>query len=243
MNQAEELRDRDVNRVTTDITPETRYTVARQGWDDRYGHAVLQARNWRLAFFTLCPLLLLFAAWCIWQSTQARVRYIPVFIDRVTGAYRAGPQSEHPTFRPGELEISATLRAWIEETRSVSTDPVVLRNNNTTARWFMNEAAVNHLNQEQSAWEPLQHIGAESVTVEGITLEPIPGSNSWSGDWYETRYNAQGDITERYRMSATLSVIKAAPPDDLQGSNINPFGIYITAFDWTRKTEAATPTN
>jgi type IV secretion system protein TrbF len=241
MNQADELRNRDTNRVVTGVVPETRYTAARQAWDDRYGHAVLQARNWRLAFFALCPLLLLLAGWSIWQSAQIRTRYIPVFVDRVTGSYRAGPQAENPTFRPGQREIAATLRQWIELTRSVSTDPVVVRENNVAARWFMTQASVAKLNQAQSIWPPLQQIGQESVTVDGITVEPIPGSKSWSADWSETRYNEQGERLERYSMSMTISVENAAPPDDAQGGDINPFGIYFTDFNWTRKAVSKPP--
>lgn len=235
MNPADELRSRDTQRIATDAPQDTRYTAARQSWDDRYGHAVLQARNWRLAFFSLCPLVLLFAGWSIWQAEQVRIRYIPVFIDRVTGAYRAGPQAENPSFRPGQREIAATLRSWIELTRSVSTDPVVVRDNNASARWFMTQPAVARLNQEQAAWPPLQRIGQESVAVDGITVEPIPDSKSWSADWYETRYDAEGGVIERYRMSMTVAIVTAHPPDDPQGGNINPFGIYFSAFNWTRK--------
>ena len=36
---------------------ESRYMAARQIWDGRIGSAVVQAKNWRLAFFTTASLV------------------------------------------------------------------------------------------------------------------------------------------------------------------------------------------
>lgn len=116
---------RAVQRYGRTPEPETPYQRAGQLWDERIGSARVQARNWRLMAFGGLALSTAMSAGLIWQSLQSRVTPYVVEVDRL-GEARAVTEAE-AGFRPSDPQIAWHLAKFIENVRSVSLDPVLMR--------------------------------------------------------------------------------------------------------------------
>jgi len=113
---------------------ETRFRRARKEWDDRMGGAVVQARNGRLATLLSLGLVLVSLTGIIYLGAQPKAVPHIVRVDRIGAPTYLGPIGESAReYRPGETTIKYHLRRFIEETRSISSDPAVVRKSWTDA--------------------------------------------------------------------------------------------------------------
>ena len=107
--------------------PETPYQRAGQKEDRRLGRANARGNRWCLAFCGAMGLAALSTSGLIYQSAQASIVPWVVEVDE-TGAVKAsGPAQTN--FKPSDAQIAHQLARFITNVRSVSIDPVVLRDN------------------------------------------------------------------------------------------------------------------
>jgi type IV secretory pathway TrbF-like protein len=105
--------------------PVTPYQRAAQVWDERLGSARVQARNWRLAALgatALSTVLGLTLSTVIGRSGV--VPYV-VEVDRLGEVRAVGPAFE--AYQPSDAQIAHFLARFIENVRSLSIDPVIVR--------------------------------------------------------------------------------------------------------------------
>ncbi len=86
--------------------------AARQIWDGRIGSAVVQAKNWRLAFFTTLSLCGGMAAGWFWQSERGTVVPWVVQVDKL-GNVASGQARPPPTYHPTDPIIARDLANFI----------------------------------------------------------------------------------------------------------------------------------
>lgn len=239
MSQADDLQNPGQNRVKLSPEVETPYSRGQRIWDDRLGSVVMQAKNWRLAFFGLLPVTFLAVGWGLYQTGQHRDVPVPILVDRVTGDSQSLGPINNFHYTATDQNVSSAIRNWIEWTRSVSIDPVVVKQNNFKARAFLLKESTAKLNLIQQQWEPLQKVGQLPVQVDNINVQRIPGSASWTASWDETVYNRDGAVVDKYRENMTITVLLGDPPSKEPATSINPFGIYFPDFNPIR--QAALP--
>ncbi|RYE92316.1 MAG: conjugal transfer protein TrbF, partial [Oxalobacteraceae bacterium] len=128
---------RAVQRYGRTPQPETPYQRAGQLWDERIGSARVQARNWRLMAFGTLTLTCAMSGALIWQSLQSHVTPYVVEVDRL-GEARAVTEAE-AGYRPTDPQIAWHLAKFIENVRSVSLDPVLMRRDWLSAYGFATE--------------------------------------------------------------------------------------------------------
>ena len=107
--------------------PVTPYQKAGQVWDERLGSARVQASNWRLAALgvtAVCGVLGLTLLAVIGRS--GIVPYV-VEVDRLGEVRAVGPALE--AYQPSDAQIAHFLARFIENVRSLSIDPVIVRTN------------------------------------------------------------------------------------------------------------------
>ena len=105
--------------------PTTPYQKAAQVWDERIGSARAQARNWRLMALGCLGISLLLAIGLVWLDRSGTAVPFVVEVER-NGAVRAvGPATA--AYTPSDAQIAYTLARFIENVRSLSIDPVVVR--------------------------------------------------------------------------------------------------------------------
>lgn len=218
------------------LAPETPYQRAKQEWDSRIGSSVVQAKNWRIAFFTSALFSLSVSLVAIFQAHQAKVVPVLVGIDKESGEPTVIGAATEKQAQIGGLEIKYFLTQFIRFVRSVPLDQVLIKQNWIRAYSFLRKDAAELLNEMTNKDEnsALKKIGKVVVSIQPISVVLIPETNSYQVRWKETAYSSSGNKTDEYTMIGTF-VLEFDPPKDQQTLAENPLGIFIKNFQWTRE--------
>jgi type IV secretion system protein VirB5 len=161
--------------------PVTPYQKAAQVWDERIGSARVQAHNWRLMALGSLALSLILAAILLWVGRSgSTVPYI-VEVDPKGGARAVGPALE--AYRPSDAQIAFHLARFVDNVRSLSSDPVVVRQNWLKAYDFVTDKAAVTLNEYARENDPFAKVGRETVSVEVSSVVRAPSPPSRCGGW------------------------------------------------------------
>ena len=216
--------------------PETPYQKAGQVWDERIGSARVQARNWRWMAFGGLLLSTGLSGGLLWQSMQSRVIPYVVEVDRLGEARAVAPVKEG--YQPTDPQIAWHLGKFISNVRSVSLDPVLMRQNWLSAYDFVTERGARFLNEYARSAQPFGQVGDRTVSVQ-VTSVVRASDSSFQVKWVETVYE-RGSLAETSRWTAILSALVKQPKsaDELRK---NPLGLRIDGIDWSRELDAAEP--
>lgn len=207
--------------------PETPYQKAGQVWDERIGSARVQAKNWRLMALGCLALKFATSGALIWRSLQSTVTPYIVEVDETGAAKAVGPATE--PYTPSDAQIAHHLAGFISDVRSVSTDPVVVRENWLRAYEFVTAQAATTLSAEAEANDPFADVGRRSRTVEVVSVVRV-SDKSFQARWIEKTYE-QGALREAKRFTGMFSVV-TQPPRDAARLRTNPLGLYIASLSW-----------
>ncbi|HEY0660824.1 MAG TPA: conjugal transfer protein TrbF [Lysobacter sp.] len=220
-------------RYSDTLAPVTPYQAAAQVWDERIGSARVQARNWRLMAFGCLSLALLMAGGLVWRSAQSIVTPYVVEVDQA-GQVRAVGEAATP-YRPGDAQIGHHLARFINDVRSLSIDPIVVRRNWLEAYDYATDRGAATLNDYARTNDPFSRIGQNSVAVE-VTSVVRASDSSFQVRWIERSYvNGAPAGTERW--TAVLSIVLQPPRTD-ERLRRNPLGIYVNGLSWSRELDA-----
>ena len=227
---------RAVQRYGRTPEPVTPYQRASQVWDERIGSARVQARNWRLMAFGGLLLSTGLSAGLLWQSMQSRVTPYVVEVDKLGEARAVAPVEEG--YQPTDPQVAWHLGRFISNVRSVSLDPVLMRQNWLLAYDFVTERGSRFLNEYARSAQPFAQVGDQTVSVQ-VTSVVRASDRSFQVKWIETAYE-RGSLAETSRWTAILSVQVKQPmsADELRK---NPLGLRIDGIDWSRELDAAEP--
>jgi len=209
--------------------PVTPYQRAAQAWDDRIGSARVQAANWRIAALVSLCLSFLLAGGLVWRSTQSFVT--PYVVELTTDGNVRAVQSAVERYEPNDAQIAYQLGEFIKNVRSVSIDPIVLRENWLAAYDHTTDQAAVTLNEYARANDPFADVGQRSVSVE-ITSIVRASEDSFDVRWRETRFRSGVQISEA-SFAAVLAIV-IDPPQDEATLHKNPLGIYVHGINWSR---------
>ncbi len=213
--------------------PATPYQAAAQAWDERIGSARVQARNWRLMAFGCLALALLMAGGLVWRSAQSIVTPYVVEVD--TGGQVRAVGEAATSYRPNDAQTAHHLARFITLVRSLSVDPVVVRQNWLDAYNYTTDRGAMVLNDYARTHDPFARIGQESVTVQINSLVRASDS-SFQVRWSEHRF-VSGAAAGIERWTAVVSVVLQTPRTE-QRLRRNPLGIYVNGLSWSRELEA-----
>jgi len=209
--------------------PETPYQKAAQVWDDRLGAATVSAKNWRLGTFASLALVALMGGGMIWQSAQASIAVHVVELDRNGSVKSVNPLQGQ--FKPSDAQIAHQLAGFIKNVRSVSIDPVVVRENWMKAYNFATDEAAMKLNSYAQKNDPFAEIGSRSVTVD-INSVIRSSADTFEIRWSETSFR-KGSFVRSETYTASLNVI-TTPPTDAETLHRNPLGLYVHGLNWSK---------
>ena len=210
--------------------PDTPYRRARQQWDDRVGQvAVTGRRMWLLALFQSTAIAALTGG-LVWQGARGQITPWVVEVDKLGEVRAVGPADA--AFRPTDAMIAARLQRFSEEVRSVSSDPIVVRQNWLRAYDFTNAEGARALDAYAQANDPFGLVGKIQVSVEvSSVIRATP--DSFRVAWVERRYQDGALVaTERWAGILTLAAHRARSPEQLRK---NPLGVYVKAIDWSKE--------
>jgi len=210
--------------------PETPYQKAAQAWDERIGSARVQARNWRIMAFGSLILSAGFASALVWQSARGTVVPWVVQVDNLGQSQAVAPAVAE--YRPTDPQIAFHLGRFIEQTRSIPSDAIIVRQNWLRAYEFTTDRGAATLNDYARANDPFTKVGRQQIAVEVSSV--IRASNdSFRVAWTERHYeNGQLSTTERWTAILTIVI---QTPRDAERLRANPLGIYVNAISWSRE--------
>ena len=226
---------RTLQRYGETPAPVTPYQKAAQAWDERLGTARVQAGNWRLMAFGCLILSLGLAAGMVWQSAQSRVTPNVVEVDKLGQVRAVGPAIE--AYQPTDAQIAWYLARFITDVRSLSIDPVLVRQNWLEAYDFATDRAALFLNDYARTNDPFTAIGSRSVAVQ-VTSVVRASDSSFQVKWSEQVYE-RGALTATTRWTALLSTV-TQPPRTAEVLRKNPLGLYVNSLAWSRELDPAT---
>ncbi|MHA7774668.1 conjugal transfer protein TrbF [Roseibium sp. M-1] len=209
---------------------ETPYHKAAQVWDERIGSARVQARNWRLMAFGCLALAGALSAGVVWQAGRSTITPYVVEVDRLGEVREVGPALE--AYSPSDAQIAWHLARFIENVRSLSVDPIVVRQNWLDAYNYTTAEAAKTLSEFARRNDPFGRIGKRSVTIE-VTSVVRSSPESFDIRWLEEAFES-GAHERSTRHRAVLTVI-LKPPRTEMALRKNPLGIYVRAVNWSQE--------
>jgi len=212
--------------------PETPFQRASQLWDERIGSARVQARNWRLMAFGGLALASAMAGALVWQGSQSRVTPYVVEVDRL-GEPRAVSEAQK-AYRPTDPQIAWQLGHFVEQVRTVSLDPVLMRRDWLSAYDLVTQRGAIALSDYARTANPFSRIGEKTVAVQ-VTSVVRASDQSFQVKWIETEFD-HGARAATSHWTAILT-IKVQPPTTADILRKNPLGLYVDGIDWTRELE------
>ena len=213
--------------------PATPYQAAEQVWDERIGSARSQAKNWRLMAFGCLALALLMAGGLVWRSAQSIVTPYVVEVDH-GGQVRAVGEAATP-YRPNDAQAAHHLARFVTLVRSLSIDPIVVRQNWLDAYDYTTDRGAAVLNDYARVNDPFARIGRETVTVQ-VNSVVRASYASFQVRWTERRH-VNGAAAGLERWTAVVSIVLHAPRTE-ERLRRNPLGIYITGLSWSRELDS-----
>lgn len=207
--------------------PVTPYQKAGQVWDERIGSARAQARNWRLMALGTLAVSAAVSGALIWRSLQADIIPYVVEVGEFGEVRALGPASE--AYVPGDAQIAHHLASFIANVRSLSIDPVIVRENWLKAYDFATAQAAVTLSQYAQENDPFAHIGKRSRTTDVVSVVRV-SPESFQARWLEKTYD-NGVLTDTRRFTGLFSILLDAPRD-AETLRANPLGLYISSLNW-----------
>ncbi len=221
---------RAVQRYGHTPEPETPYQRAGQLWDERIGSARVQARNWRLMAFGSLLLSAGLAAGNIWQSAQSRITPYVVEVDKTGGVRAVGPAIE--PYEPTDAQIAYHLARFITDLRSLSIDPVLVRQDWLEAYGYATDHGAVFLNDYARANDPFKDVGERSIAVQVTSVVRV-SNDSFQVKWVEQHYDHDA-LAKTERWTAILSIVERRPRTE-ETLRRDPLGLYVNGINWSRE--------
>ncbi len=221
---------RSIQRYGQTPEPVTPYQKAAQLWDERIGSARVQANNWRLMAFGSLVLSFGLAGGVLWQSVQSRVVPYVVEVDRLGGVRAIGPAIE--PYHPSDAQIAYYLAHFISDVRSLSIDPIVVRNNWLEAYAYATDHAAVFLNGYAQKNDPFKSVGERTVSVDVNSVVRV-SDTSFQVKWTEQTYDHNA-LNKTEHWTAILSVVTRQPAT-ADVLHKNPLGLYVNGINWTQE--------
>ena len=210
--------------------PVTPYQRAAQIWDERIGSARVQARNWRLMAFGGLILSTGLSGGLVWQSLQSRVVPYVVAVDHLGEALAVAPADKD--YQPTDPQIAWFLGRFVADVRSVSLDPVLMRQNWLSAYDFATGRGARFLTDYARDANPFGDVGNRTVSVQ-VTSIVRASDRSFQVKWTESEYD-RGNLAGTTHWTGILTVL-LRPPASAETLRKNPLGLYVDAIDWSKE--------
>jgi len=128
-------------------------------------------------------------------------------------------------------QIAYQLSGFIKNVRSVSIDPIVVRENWLEAYNYTTDKASLTLNDYARDNDPFSDVGKRSVSID-IASIVRSSDDSFDVRWRETTF-LSGVRQRQDTYTAVLSII-IDPPRDEATLHRNPLGVYVHGINWSR---------
>ena len=222
----------------TNYEPESPAARAARKWDEREGEIIIQNYNLRRLLLGMLAVVMFLTVGLVYKSLSSNVMPYVVEVDTVTGAIRnVGTVEASKNYQAGESVYKYFLSKFLKNTREIPLDPVVYRENLTTAYGFLTKNAALKLQTMLKSEKMTEKFGHQTVQINIATILPMEGGHSYQIRWTEENFtigNGEKKVTP-YSGIFTVQTIRSEDESQLA---INPIGLYISDFSWSKDASA-----
>ncbi len=213
---------------------EKSYIRSRDEFNHWAGTKVMQAANWRLAFFSSLALSITLALCLISVLQKSQVRVMVANVDSSSGKI-INTELLQSVLKPESIWIQRILEDLIVRGRTVTSDGLVLKENLNYLFAHASKKTVAYLNSYFGKAE--NDPGNIAKTMGRKTIE-VKSSNWLSSrtiqiNWVERLWDKQGELLARENWQGTISY-EVVPPRSAEFAYKNIFGIFMTHLDWQK---------
>ena len=166
----------------------------------------------------------------VWQTARGTVVPWVVQVDRLGQAQAIAPATAD--YRPTDPQVAWHLARFIEQVRSIPSDPIIVRQNWLRAYEWTTDRGAAALNDYARANDPFTKVGKQQISVE-VSSVIRASPDSFRIAWTEQHYE-DGKLASTERWTAILTIV-LQPPRDVDRLKSNPLGIYVNAISWSRE--------
>jgi len=227
----------------TNHDPDSPASRAMKKWDEREGEIIVQNYNLRRLLMGFMVVIVVLSVALVYKSLSSEVMPYVVEVDNVTGQVRnVGTVEEARNYEPGEEVFKYFISQFVKNTREIPLDPVIYKENVKTASKFLTVDATAKLQTMLTTEKVSERFGLQTVQVNVSTVLPMEGGHSFQVRWIEEVFTLGSGERKEIPYSGIFS-IKTEISDDEAKLAINPVGLYITDFSWSRDATAINVTN
>ena len=139
-------------------------------------------------------------------------------------------------YHPTDPQIAWFLSRFITTVRSVSLDPVLMKQDWLSAFDFATKRGAVFLGDYERSADPFGHVGERTVSIQ-VTSVVRASDRSFQIKWIETAYE-RGAPSGTSHWTGILTVVLSRP-STAEALRKNPLGLYVDAIDWSRELEPA----
>lgn len=204
------------------------YLEARREWDERYGSALAQARNWRLVAFGSLAVAALAVVGVAYVGSQSKIE---PYVAELGHLGQPIPIAQPVTGNAATQRIvEATVARWVWEARTVLPDAGAQKALLRRVYVLLGPKVAPVLDRWYKGHSPF---GRGTVNPSITSVLPV-GPDTWQVSWTETTYrNGQSLGTTSWEANVVTGVDPKIA-DRPQVMLYNPLGIYIKSMTWTR---------
>lgn len=216
----------------------TDYQAARREWLERYGDYIAQARNWRLIAVGSLLIAGMFGAGMVYEAQRVKVVPYVIAMDKLGESVRLAQ-----AVQAGAVDqpvVTHIVANFVTRTRERISDPNAENEAFRGAYNYVTADGQQALNAYFADHSPLQAIGNPNLrgrTVEIVSClpmgQPVAGRGTYQVQWTERDINPQGIQTKEQHWTGLIQyVVDKSLAKTAQDVLSNPFGVYITGFQW-----------
>lgn len=172
-----------------------------------------------------------------------RSKFVPyvVEVNRLGDALAIDPATRAASPMDPRI-VRATLTTWITAVRSVTPDIDMERRNIYLAYAYVQDnspakAILDEWFDGAPGTDPISRSRKELVDVTVGSIVEMT-AHTWQVDWRETTRLPDGSLVSRKRFRAFIDLYQAQSPNETEAQiRLNPLGMYIKTFHWTRLTD------
>jgi type IV secretory pathway TrbF-like protein/sugar phosphate permease len=205
------------------------YDRAVEVWEERLKVANTQVESWRWAALGSITITFLLVLTLITRASQSAVLPYIISVEHLGMARGASPVKQ--SYQPSDVLISYFISQFIEDVRSLSTDPVVIYAKWRHAYHYLTDRGARTLNNYAAKTDPFSKIGIRTTVVDVNSVARI-SPNSFKIQWKETTYEKRElPRTEQYTGAITIVFKDSDVPETVRE---NPLGLYIHGLNWSQ---------
>ena len=222
----------------TNYEAESPAARAARKWDEREGEIIVQNYNLRRLLLGMMSVVMFMTVGLVYKSLSSNVMPYIIEVDTTTGIVRnIGTVEASKHYQAGEAVYKYFLSKFLKNVREMPLDPVVYRENLSTSYGFLTKTAALKLQTMLKSEKMTEKFGQQTVQINISTILPLEGGRSYQIRWTEeifTISNGEKKVTP-YSGIFTVQMIKS---DDETKLMINPIGLYISDFSWSKDATA-----